>query len=1009
MGSVPLRLYNTEFGTEGWDTPLMENPTLISQDAPEFDFVTLVTAVSQAYSKGRYLKFSMVDGNAGEREMTSLGKGSVFSAHQREIKLAFPSLANSTNYEERRTRVVIKRTKSIFKATGRSDRQHDLRSFIHEVHILSQESLHKHANVVSLLGITWHCEQFLSATAVQPQLVLEAADRTLDDLLSSAEDLPFRTRFSLARDVVNGLAAIHACGIVHGDLKTVNILTVGYTAMIADFSHSWVDTGERLRIHVGTRGFMAPEMVRRDIIYDAKALDVYSVGVVLWRTLLKNDDLPRIPEDLDNTRSSELGDDPCLTAALEGMVACVEGDANRPRDNLIREILRATISQDPQNRSLQEVMREMSIFESPDLAEENMFDLEGPLFRPDASSGSSTIFASNHVAFNSTAIFINYQEFIHAPGSVHDQLVACLERISQTPNDPRRARALYELGVCSASQFGNPRQMIPDRSLNFFFEAAKHGDLTAKGYFKRHLELLLPNDGLTSAEVSEMSENTSEWLLEAAVAGHQVAFEDYISGDNRLKKKQNVLDLRAETIFDFQFSTVIDVFKDELKNLLGQKKSYIFPMNEQLDTVLHWAAYRDLDIHLQHLLDDVRLDINSLNCHGDTALMTACMVGNLKAALILLEHGCSVNITNQAGENCLHHIWRFTDDEARYLLSILVDRGIDFEAMAHLPRVYVQGKFIMRTAAETDPFPILHGRPIERMVGRGRTALVNEFLIQGPAIVPRNGNLIRRLILWASTLNFDDTRRLLIQYANDELPTCSWRRGPIHPYLPSIESSIWEHEGINKNYMDSVALGWLSSRGLGWSTPEAFWRMCSHGRLWIKRLHDTIQDISAGLEKPLCHFETSLLHALRSRRPLFCRVYLKIYIDEHGEFNNYQDTRRHHDCKGHKDPQISLSGFDIERGDSDQQALRTRVIDKILFNNDHTLLQLSIITGDRLMFLLLQEFQASLIRPWTGSYSEPPGEYTMERGVKTVERRWRKAYLNCYSILALHSKDIWFA
>lgn len=79
--------------------------------------------------------------------------------------------------------------------------------------------------------------------------------------------------------------------------------------------------------------------------------------------------------------------------------------------------------------------------------------------------------------------------------------------------------------------------MVPDRALEYFFAAAKHGNMTAKGYFKRLFDAL--SDRQSTDRHLLMKEYTDSWLLEAAVAGNQTAFDDYTAEGTDSSKKSN--------------------------------------------------------------------------------------------------------------------------------------------------------------------------------------------------------------------------------------------------------------------------------------------------------------------------------------------------------------------------------------------------------------------------------------------------------------------------------------
>src|SRR5215813_2984734 len=116
--------------------------------------------------------------------------------------------------------------------------------------------------------------------------------------------LPLRTALELGAQIAEGLAAAHARGVVHRDVKPENIfLTSGGRAKLLDFgiakltapkavegTRNLLDTtlapegvGTRPGAVLGTPGYMSPEQVRGDPV-DART-DIFSLGTVLYEML----------------------------------------------------------------------------------------------------------------------------------------------------------------------------------------------------------------------------------------------------------------------------------------------------------------------------------------------------------------------------------------------------------------------------------------------------------------------------------------------------------------------------------------------------------------------------------------------------------------------------------------------------------------------------------------------------------------------------------------------------
>ncbi|MFV1980634.1 MAG: protein kinase [Rhodothermia bacterium] len=115
---------------------------------------------------------------------------------------------------------------------------------------------------------------------------------TLQEKLENGP-LPVEEALDLTRQIAMGLAAAHAKGIVHRDIKPGNILLAdGTTAKIADFGLAKLaDTNlTQTGMTVGTVAYMAPEQAQGAQVGEGS--DVWALGVVLYEMLTARSPFP---------------------------------------------------------------------------------------------------------------------------------------------------------------------------------------------------------------------------------------------------------------------------------------------------------------------------------------------------------------------------------------------------------------------------------------------------------------------------------------------------------------------------------------------------------------------------------------------------------------------------------------------------------------------------------------------------------------------------------------------
>jgi hypothetical protein len=149
--------------------------------------------------------------------------------------------------------------------------------FFHEIRI--QIGL-KHPNIVELVDC--------SPTPSNAYIVMEYVDGgELYALRQESGRFPWEIALYAVDEALNGLAAAHAKGVVHRDIKPQNIMwTKDGAVKIGDFGISHAEHLTRLTMTgtvVGTPAHMSPEQARGDEL-DART-DLFSMGTVLYELL----------------------------------------------------------------------------------------------------------------------------------------------------------------------------------------------------------------------------------------------------------------------------------------------------------------------------------------------------------------------------------------------------------------------------------------------------------------------------------------------------------------------------------------------------------------------------------------------------------------------------------------------------------------------------------------------------------------------------------------------------
>ncbi|KAF7948277.1 uncharacterized protein EAE97_003688 [Botrytis byssoidea] len=157
-----------------------------------------------------------------------------------------------------------------------------------EIHALMHPPLYEHANIVTLLALGWGTNPFESSYRL-PVIVTEYADQGNLADLQAREILTSEVKRTISLDIAHGLQVLHRCGIIHGDMKSENVLIFShpqktYVAKLGDFGFSIVGEASAPRVNIGgTMPWRAPESYEPVAREHLAKTDVYSYGLIVWR------------------------------------------------------------------------------------------------------------------------------------------------------------------------------------------------------------------------------------------------------------------------------------------------------------------------------------------------------------------------------------------------------------------------------------------------------------------------------------------------------------------------------------------------------------------------------------------------------------------------------------------------------------------------------------------------------------------------------------------------------
>lgn len=162
---------------------------------------------------------------------------------------------------------------------------------------MSDPRLANHENIVGLLGLDFQ-EDYDNFKLAWSLLLVEYSEfGTLDAFQDDMQDLLPACSRDLLLDIGLGLQSLHSCNIVHGDVKSENVLIFAhpiraYVAKLSDFGLAVVNPSgtEQHYLPGCTWLWCAPEAQHHLTVRGMQLTDVFSFGLTAWRVLSRRQD-----------------------------------------------------------------------------------------------------------------------------------------------------------------------------------------------------------------------------------------------------------------------------------------------------------------------------------------------------------------------------------------------------------------------------------------------------------------------------------------------------------------------------------------------------------------------------------------------------------------------------------------------------------------------------------------------------------------------------------------------